>query len=128
MGNNVRQERASSEALRALSIIIKDKMNDVRLQNEFITLTYAKVSPDFRYCKVGFTVLNGNKNYIQRILQSSEGYIKKELLSMVKFPFAPKIDFIPDLGEDNSERVNEILKSLNIPKMEEETNEDLWKI
>ena len=79
---NVRKERASAEVLKALSYIIQNKINNPRLKGEFVTLTYANVSADFRHCKVGFSVLSGNKHKVQEILQKSEGYIKKELLLM----------------------------------------------
>lgn len=122
---NVRQERANSEVIKALSYIISNKINNPRLKGEFVTLTYCNVSADFRHCKVGFSVLSGNKHKVLEILQKSEGYIKRELLSMVKLPFAPAIEFIIDIGEDNSERVNEILSKLEIPKEDTENNEEI---
>ena len=121
---NVRKERASSEVLKALSYIVQNKINNPRLKGEFITLTYADVSADFRHCKVGFSVLSGNKHKVQEILQKSEGYIKRELLSMVKLPFAPALEFIIDIGEDNSEAVNKILSTLEIPPIEEESSDE----
>lgn len=121
---NVRKERASSEVLKALSYIVQNKINNPRLKGEFITLTYADVSADFRHCKVGFSVLSGNKHKVQEILQKSEGYIKRELLSMVKLPFVPALEFIIDIGEDNSEAVNKILSTLEIPPIEEESSDD----
>ena len=39
---------------------------------------------------------------------------------MVKLPFAPALEFIIDIGEDNSERVNELLSKLEIPPIEYE--------
>ncbi len=113
---SIRQERANSEIIKALSTIIKEKINDPRLKCEFITLTYVNVSADFRHLKVGFSVLSGNKQKVKEILTRSEGYIKRELISMVKIPYAPAITFIVDVGEDNSERVNELLGKLEIPK------------
>ena len=121
---NIRQERANSEVIKALSYIISNKINNPRLKEEFITLTYCNVSADFRHCKVGFSVLSGNKHKVKEILEKSEGYIKRELLSMVKLPFAPALEFIIDVGEDNSERVNELLSKLEIPEEEITKNED----
>lgn len=122
---NVRQERANSEVIKALSVIIRDKINNPRLKTELVTLTYCNVSADFRHCKVGFSVLSGNKHKVLEILQKSEGFIKRELLKMVKLPFAPELEFIIDIGEDNSERVNELLSTLNIPKEEDLSEEEI---
>ncbi len=121
----VRQERANSEVIKALSVIIRDKINNPRLKTELVTLTYCNVSADFRHCKVGFSVLSGNKHKVLEILQKSEGFIKRELLKMVKLPFAPELEFIIDIGEDNSERVNELLSTLNIPKEEDVSEEEI---
>ena len=123
---NVRQQRANSEIIKALSLIIRDKINDPRLKQEFITLTFVNVSADFRYCKVGFDVLSGNKEVVKNLLTKSEGFIKRELLEAVKLPFAPKLDFVADKGSDNSKRVNELLSNLTIPPIEEsEEDEDI---
>ena len=121
---NIRQERANSEVIKALSYIIQNKLNNPRLKGAFITLTYANVSLDFRHCKVGFSVIGADKESVRQILQKSEGYIKKELLSRVKLPFAPALEFIIDIGEDNSERVNKLLSQIEIPPLETEENED----
>ncbi len=121
---SVRHARANAEIIKALSVIIKDKLNDPRLKSSFITLTYANVSADFRHCKVGFTVLNGNVDLVQRVLRKSEGYIKRELLSVVKLPYAPELEFIYDIGGDNSERVNKILSELVIPDVDNEENDE----
>lgn len=119
----LRQERANAEIIKALSIILREKINDPRISGEFITLTYANVSADFRHCKVGFSSLTGNKQKIQKLLTSCEGYIKRELLNMVKLPYAPELEFIVDVGEENSEKVNKILSQLDIPE-EESVNSD----
>ena len=121
---SVRQERANAEIIKALSYIIRNKVNDPRVKNLFITLTYVKTTPDFRYCKVGFSVLNANKQDVQKRLQKIEGFLKKELISMVKLPYAPALEFVVDVGEDNSERINDILKTRDIPPQEDEETAD----
>lgn len=121
---NVRIERANAEIIKALSNIIQNKINNPRLKGEFITLTYCNVSADFRHLKVGFSALSGNKHKVQEVLQKSEGFIKRELLRAVKLPYAPEIEFIIDIGEDNSERINQILSTLDIPKEEPQGDEE----
>ena len=39
---SVRQERANAEIIKALSYILRNKVNDPRIKNLFITLTYVK--------------------------------------------------------------------------------------
>ena len=121
---NIRQERANAEIAKALSIILREKVNDPRISSLFITITNVKTSADFRHCKVMFSVLNANKQETVKLLKKTEGFIKRELLQMVRLPYAPQLEFVADLGEENSERINKILKDHNI-QQEEAGNEDL---
>ena len=43
---------------------------------------------------------------------------------MVKLPYAPELEFVVDVGEDNSEKINNILKNLDIPKEIEEEGDE----
>lgn len=122
---SLRQERANSEVIKALSIIVRDKINNPRLKSEIISITYCNVSADFRHCKVGFSVLSGNRNKVLEILKKSEGFIKRELMKMVKLPLTPELDFIIDVGAGNSERINQILSTLDIPEEESEEDDDI---
>ena len=119
-----RQERANSEIQKCLIEIIKDKMNDPRL-NKIISVTEVKVSPDFKYCKVKISVLDlKDIEGVASVLQKSEGFIKKELGKMLDMPFMPKLKFEVDKGAISVLRVEEILKNLNIPPEEEENGDD----
>ncbi len=114
-----RQERANSEIQKCLMEIIKEKMNDPRL-NKIITITETKLSKDFRFCKVKISVLDVKEiENVTNILQKSAGYIKKELAKMIDMPFMPSLKFEVDKGAVSTMRVEEILKNLNIPKEED---------
>ncbi|HIT62769.1 MAG TPA: 30S ribosome-binding factor RbfA [Candidatus Caccovivens faecavium] len=117
-----RQERANSEIQKCLIEIIQEKMNDPRL-NKIISVTEVKVSPDFKYCKVKISVLDVKDiEAVTSVLQKSEGYIKKELGKMLDMPYMPKLKFEVDKGAISTLRVEEILKNLNIPPKEEESD------
>lgn len=115
-----RRERANSEIQKCLIEIIQHKMNDPRL-NKVISVTDVNVSPDFKYCKVKISVLDVNdiKN-VTNVLQKSEGFIKRELKDMIDLPFMPKFKFEVDKGVISTLRVEEILRSLDIPAEEED--------
>jgi len=121
---NIRVERANNEILRALANIFTEKVNDPRLDKVFLTFTYAKTTPDFRYCKVGFSILNGDKNEVKKILKGMSGFVRKEIMNLVRLPFSPSFEFVADVGSDNSERINDILRNLEIPEETEESEGD----
>ncbi len=116
---STRMERANSEIKKALSEIVHDKMNDPRL-NKIVSIMDVDTSPDFRNCKVKISVLDvAEIDKITKVLQKSEGYIKRELATMVPMPQIPKIRFVVDKSAENEIRVEEILRNLNIPNDEE---------
>lgn len=121
---NLRTERAGSDVAKAISEILNTKVNDPRLK-EFITITYCKVSPDFRHCKVGVSIYSGDEKVVLNSLKKCSGFIRRELMDMVRLPYSPELTFIVDKGAKHSENINKILETLDIPELEEEDNDDI---
>lgn len=124
MSNRI--ERANSEVQRCIAQIITTKMNDPRL-SPFLYVSEISLTPDFKYCKVKIALDSDDQNVLNQnlqVLQKSESFIKRELAKMVDMPFMPKLNFVLDKGTSASVRVNELLKNLNIPKLEDENGED----
>ena len=122
--SSIRTERANSEVERALNNILRNKINDPRL-NEFITITYVELSVDFRHCRVGVSVYTGDKKVVLKQLRKSEGFIKRELVKEVKLPYTPELNFILDEGAVHSDKINSILNTLEIPEESEEDDETI---
>ena len=120
-----RFERANSALQKNIAHIIQNKMNDPRL-SPFIYVSEVKVTPDFQYCKVKIALDKDDENELKqtiKILQKSEGFIKRELSNLVDMPYMPKLIFEIDKGTSATIRINEILKTLNIPKGESNDEE-----
>lgn len=121
---NTRMERANAEIQRCLIEIVHTKMNDPRL-NKIVSITDVNVTPDFKYCKAKVSVLNIEEaSEVTRVLQKSEGFIKRELAKIVDMPQVPKINFVVDKSTLSAIRVEEILRSLNIPAEDEGDSDD----
>ncbi len=121
-----RFDRANKEIQRCISIIIQTKMNDPRI-DPMLYVSDVNLTADFKYCKVKIALDSDDHNKLQNmleILKKSEGFIKRELAEMVKMPSIPKLIFELDKGTSATIRVNEILKSLNIPKTDESGEND----
>jgi len=113
-----RIDRANSEILRCITDIIHNKMNDPRI-DDFVMISEVNVSNDFSYLKVKISLLQqdySKADLIINILKKSEGFIKRELANMVRMPQVPHIVFEFDKGVMNELRVEELLKTINIPK------------
>ena len=120
-----RFDRANSQLQKNLSLIIQNKMNDPRI-SPFVYVSEVNVTPDFQYCKVKIALDSEDQKELEetiKVLQKSEGFIKRELANMVDMPYMPKLQFEIDKGRQASIRVNEILKTLNIPKEEGDDEE-----
>lgn len=120
-----RFDRANSQLQKNLSLIIQNKMNDPRI-SPFVYVSEVNVTPDFQYCKVKIALDSEEQKELEetiKVLQKSEGFIKRELANMVDMPYMPKLQFEIDKGRQASIRVNEILKTLNIPKEEGDDEE-----
>ena len=116
-----RIERANSEILRCISEIVHNKMNDPRI-DDFVMISEANVTPDFKFCKVKVMLLEKDfqkADQIISILQKSEGFIKRELKEMIHMPQVPKLIFVFDNSTKNVIRVEELLKSIKLPPEEE---------
>lgn len=121
---NTRMERANAEIQRCLIEIVHTKMNDPRL-NKIVSITDVNVTPDFKYCRAKVSVLNIEEaSEVTKVLQKSEGFIKRELAKMVDMPQVPKINFVVDKSTLSAIRVEEILRSLNIPAEDEGDSDD----
>lgn len=95
-------------------------MNDPRL-NKIVSITEVSVTPDFKYCKAKVSVLDiEDVSNVTKVLQKSEGFIKRELSKMLDMPQIPKINFVVDKSTLSAIRVDEILRTLNIPEVEDD--------
>ena len=115
-----RTDRANAEIQRALMNIISMELNDPRL-SQIITVTSVSVSSDFNYCKVFVSILNQDeteRNNIFGVLKGSASFIRRRLCDSVKLPYCPRLTFILDEGAIHSNRINDILKNLEIPEEE----------
>ena len=109
---NTRNERANAEILKVLTEIIQNKMNDPRLDG-VITIDKVECTPDFKYCKVFISTLElERQDEVVAVLKKSEGFIKKNLASMLDMPYIPKLIFVKDKSAENTIRVQELLKNI----------------
>lgn len=119
---SIRFERANSEIQRCLSDIIHNKMNDPRISS-LLFISEVNVTPDFHFCKVKIAYDSDDKNELDtiiKVLQKSEGFIKRELANMVRMPYMPKFTFVIDKGTSATIRINDILNKLDIPAGEDD--------
>ena len=117
-----RMDKVNAQIKREIgTMILMGEINDPRLK--FVTITYAQVSKDLRYAKVGFSVLNNNPQEIKEVqqgLNSARGYVRKLIGERIKMRFTPEINFIYDRSLEYSDQINRALEDIKRDQKEDE--------
>ena len=116
----VRQQKYGRLIQKELSdIFFRDKRSI--LDNAFITVAAVQMSPDLSVAKVYLSMtLAKNKNVVLASINSHKSEIRKALGDRIRNQarIVPELVFFIDEVEENAQRMEELIKSLNIPKEE----------
>jgi ribosome-binding factor A len=122
MSSTVRQQKFARLVQKELSEIFqRDKRGF--LDNAFITIAEVKVSPDLSLAKVYISMmLAKDKHAILEKLDLHKKEIRRALGEKIRNQarIIPELAFFIDEVEENAMRMDELLKSLNIPPAEAE--------
>ena len=105
-----RMDRVNSEVMKALLQIIQT-MSDRRIANNLITISYVQTAPDLKNAKVG--VSGENVKEVVKVLNSSKGYIRRELASKLIMKNTPDLLFVVDDTAEKANRIEELLKKIS---------------
>ncbi len=119
-GMSVRQQKYGRLIQKELSdIFFRDKRSI--LDNAFITIAEVKMSTDLIVAKVFLSMtLAKNKNVVLASINSHKSEIRKALGDRIRNQarIVPELIFVIDEVEENAQRLEDLIKSLNIPKEE----------
>ena len=91
-----RLDRISEEMKKGIDRIIREDVDDPRLQGTF-SITRVDVARDLRYAKVYVSVLEGElKEGLLKALKSAAGFIRHELSSRITVRYVPELLFTAD--------------------------------
>jgi ribosome-binding factor A len=99
-----------------ISVIIQQEIKDPGIG--FITILDVKMTEDLKYAKVLYSVYGSEDERRKTVdaLKRAKGYIKHVLGTRVKLKFMPEITFVLDTGQEKLERIDEILKKVEVEK------------
>lgn len=118
MSSTVRQQKFGKLIQKELSdIFIKDKRSI--LDQAFITIAEVKMSPDLSVAKVyiSMTLVKDKKHTLNK-LNEHKSEIRKALGDKIRNQarIVPELAFFIDDVEENAQRIEDLINSLNIPK------------
>lgn len=118
MSSTVRQQKVSKLIQKELSdIFLRDKRGI--LNHAFITIADVKISPDLSVAKVYLSMtLAKDKKVLLSNIEMHKSEIRKALGDRIRNQarIIPNLIFLIDEVEENAQRIEDLIKSLNIPK------------
>jgi len=126
MSSTVRQQKFAKLIQKELSDIFqRDKRG--ALDNAFISIAEVKVSPDLSVAKIYVSMmLAKDKPAVLKKLELHKKEFRKALGERIRNQarIIPELAFFIDEVEENAQRMDEIIKGLNIPPAPKEEDND----
>jgi len=118
MSGTVRQQKYNKLIQKELSdIFLKDKRGI--LGNAFVTIADVRISPDLSVAKIYLSLtLAKDKKAVLTNIELHKSEIRKALGDRIRNQarIVPALVFFMDEVEENAQRMEDLIKSLNIPK------------
>ena len=117
MGESTRQQKYAKLVQKELSDIFLRDQRGI-LDNAFVTIADVKMSPDLSVARVFLSMLlTKEKERVLENINSRKGEIRKALGNRIgkQVRIIPELIFIKDEVEENANRIDELIKNLNIP-------------
>ena len=120
-----RIDRISEEVRRELDAIIREEINDPRVDGTW-SITRAEVTGDLRYAKVYVSVLEEEKrDKLMEALKNAKGYLRRALGRRMIIRSAPELIFVSDQNIEYGVHIAKVLAETGIssrPEDEKETS------
>lgn len=110
--NEARLNRINEELKKKISNILTFELKNPNVTG-LISVTKAKITPDFKYAKIYVSILN-SKNVDKTIkgLKESAGFIRSQLAKSINLRVTPELIFELDDSLEYGMKINNILKNL----------------
>jgi ribosome-binding factor A len=122
MSGTVRQQKYAKLIQKELSEIFQRDKRGL-LGNTFVTIMEVRMSPDLSFAKVYVSMtLTKDKAQVLEKLNTHKPEIRKALGEKIRNQarIVPQLAFFIDEVEESAERIEDLIKNLNIPKEEKD--------
>ena len=104
-----RIDRISEEVRREVDAIIREELNDPRIDGTF-SITRAEVTGDLRYAKIYVSVLEDDKREpLMEAVKNAKGYIRRSLGKRMIIRYSPELIFISDKNIEYGVHIAKVL-------------------
>lgn len=114
--NETRLNRINEELKKEISHILTFELKNPNVTG-LISVTRAKITPDFKYAKVYVSVLN-SKDVAKTMqgLKESSGFIRSQIAKTINLRITPELVFELDDSMEYGMKIDNIIKELNEKK------------
>ena len=118
-----RIDRISEEVRRELDAIIREEINDPRVDGTW-SITRAEVTGDLRYAKVHISVLEEDRrDKLLEALKNAKGYLRRALGKRMIIRSAPELIFVEDKNIEYGVHIAKVLAETGISSQPDEPEE-----
>ena len=113
---NVRMSRINAEMQKCIAEIINNKLNNPEIDGVIVSVNKVDTSPDLAEAKVYVSILGSEDQKIKsfRAIEKAAKFIRFELSRMIRLRLIPNLTFRFDTSFEDSERIMNLIESLNI--------------
>ncbi len=116
-----RQSRINEEMYKEAASILRT-VKDPRVSGAFVSVTGADVTPDLKYAKIYYSVMQGDKKAVAQGLKSSTPYIRGQLAKALNLRITPELTFVEDTSIAYGAKIEKIIAGFTYTE-EPETDE-----
>jgi len=104
-----RTRRLAERIAKIVAELLERRIKDPRLG--FVTVTEARVTPDWREAKVFYTVLGSpeEREETAAALRSATGIIRSEVGRLIGLRHTPSLEFIADALPEDAQRIDDLV-------------------
>ena len=107
-----RTARINEEFLRTMTAILPD-IKDPRVKDCFVSVLRCEVSSDMKYAKVFISLLGeGDPKALLKGLESSAGFIKREIGQRMRLRAMPELRFVIDDSIEQGAKMSELMRKI----------------
>ena len=119
-----RIDRISEEVRRELDAIIREEINDPRVDGTW-SITRAEVTGDLRYAKIHVSVLEDERREkLMEALKNAKGYLRRALGKRMIIRSAPELIFVEDKNIEYGVHIAKVLAETGITSQAQEPEEE----
>ncbi|MBF0380927.1 MAG: 30S ribosome-binding factor RbfA [Magnetococcales bacterium] len=116
---SIRTDRASGLIRKEIALmLLGGEIHDPRLSG-MVSITDVEMSRDLQYATVYFTMYGGELEDGLKGLNSSAGFIRRQLGRRLKMRRVPELRFKADHSMEQGEKIDRLLNSIDIPPPQE---------